>query len=139
TRRANHFRRRISLGKGVQIVRQPSSGFFVRYREAAASQFSFRSLLLIVLGSVLFSGASFATPTEDITCAVSVDGVSDVSQASPKQFLKAFIAVVLRTQPRDLPDYVIAAANLRPDLSAKIVAAAIKSAARQLESKQDAL
>ena len=123
----------------MQIVRQPSSGFFARYRRAAASQFSFRNVLLVVLGSVLFSGSSFATPTEDITRAVSVSGVSDVSQAYSKQFLTAFTAVVLRTQPRNLPDYVIAAVNLRPDLSAKIVAAAVKSAARQLESKQDAL
>jgi len=123
----------------VQIVRQPSSGFFARYRRAAASQFSFRNVLLVVLGSVLFSGSSFATPTEDITRAVSVSGVSDVSQAHSKQFLTAFTAVVLRTQPRNLPDHVIAAVNLRPDLSAKIVAAAVKSAARQLESKQDAL
>ena len=123
----------------MQIVRQPSSGFFARYRRAAASQFSFRNVLLVVLGSVLFSGSSFATPTEDITRAVSVSGVSDVSQAHSKQFLTAFTAVVLRTQPRNLPDHVIAAVNLRPDLSAKIVAAAVKSAARQLESKQDAL
>jgi len=123
----------------VQTVRQPSSGFFARYRGAAASQFSFRNVLLIVLGSVLSSGSSFATPTEDVTRAVLVSGVSDVSQAYPKQFLKAFTAVVLRTQPRDLPDYVVAAVNLRPDLSPKIVAVAVKAAVRKLESKQGAM
>ena len=123
----------------MQIVRQPSSGFFARYPRAAASQFSFRNVLLIVLGSVLFGGSSFATPTEDITRAVSVSGVSDVAQAHPKQFLKAFTAVAARTQPHDLPDYVVAAVNLRPDLSPRIVAVAVKAAVRKLESKQGAL
>jgi hypothetical protein len=99
----------------------------------------FRNLLLIACGSVLFIASSFATPTEDIARAVAVRGVSDVSQARPKQFLKAFTVVALRTEPRDLPDYVVAAVNLRPDLSPKIVAVAFKSAIRQLESKQRAL
>jgi hypothetical protein len=95
--------------------------------------------LFIASGLILLSVSALATPTEDIVRAVAVSGVSDVSQARPKQFLKAFTAVALRTQPRDLPDYVTAAVNLRRDLSPKIVAVALKAAVRQLESRQSAL
>lgn len=123
----------------MQIIRHSSSGLFARYRGGAASRLSFRNVLLIACGSVLFSASSFATPTEDITRAVAVSGVSDISKARPKQFLKAFTAIAFRTQPRDLPDYVVAAVNLRPDLSPKIAAVAVRAAVRQLESKQGAL
>lgn len=71
--------------------------------------------------------------------AVAVSGAADTAQARPRQFLKAFTAVALRTQPRELPAYVVAAVNLRPDLSTRIVAVAVKAAVRQLESKQGAL
>jgi hypothetical protein len=91
--------------------------------------------LLTVCTLALLGASAFALPTEEITRAVAVHGVSDVSLAQPKQFLKAFTAVALRTQPRELPDYVIAAINLRPDLSPKIVAVAIKAAVRNCEGK----
>jgi hypothetical protein len=86
--------------------------------------------LLVALGSVLLNASAFATPAEEITRAVAVNGVSGVSQARPRLFLKAFTAVALRAQPRDLPDYVIAAVNLRPDLAPNSVAVAVKAAAR---------
>jgi len=79
--------------------------------------------------------SSFATPTEEITQAVAVGGASDISQARTRQFARAFTAVALRTPQRELPAYVAAAISLRPDLSSKIVAAAIKVAVRQWKSK----
>jgi hypothetical protein len=53
--------------------------------------------------------------------------------------LKAFTAVALRVQPRALPDYVIAATNLRPELAPNIAAVAIKAAVKNLEDKPRAL
>jgi hypothetical protein len=68
-----------------------------------------------------------------------VNGVSDISQARPRQFVKAFNAVALRIPPRDLPDYVDAAINLRPDLAPNVVAVAIKAAVRNWEAKPEML
>ena len=59
--------------------------------------------------------------------------------ARPKAFLKAFTAVTLRAQPRELPSYVIAAVNLRPDLAPNVVAVAVKAAGKKLEAKPAAL
>jgi hypothetical protein len=78
-------------------------------------------------------------PVEEISRAVVVNGVSDVSQARPRQFLKAFNAVALRIPSRDLPDYVTAAITLRSDLAPNVVAIAIKAAVRNREAKPSAL
>jgi hypothetical protein len=95
----------------------------------------FNFLLLAACGVTLLTTSAFANPTEEITRAVAVSGVSDVSQASPRRFMKALNAVALRVPPRELPDYVVAAINLRPDLAPNIVAIAIKAAVRNLEAK----
>jgi len=99
----------------------------------------FARLLLTLSCALLISAPAFANPTEEITRAVSVNGVTDVSAASPRQFAKAFTAVALRVPPRDLPDYVIAAINLRPDLTPRAVAVAVKAATRNWESKSELL
>jgi hypothetical protein len=77
----------------------------------------------------------FAIPADEITRAVVANGVSDISQARPRQFVKAFAAVTLRVQPRELPDYVAGAINLRPDLAPNVVAVAIKAAMKNSEMK----
>jgi hypothetical protein len=69
-----------------------------------------------------------AAPADEITRAVSVHGVSDVSHVPSKQFSKAFLAVALRVDPDDLPDYIDAAVKLRPDLAPTSVAIALKVA-----------
>jgi hypothetical protein len=89
--------------------------------------------------AVLLPVSTFATPAEEISRAVAVQGVADMSMAQPKQFLKAFTAITLRTQPRVLPEYVIAAINVRPELAPNIVAVAIKAAVKNLEDKPSAL
>jgi hypothetical protein len=99
----------------------------------------FARLLLTFSCALLLSAPAFANPTDEITRAVTVNGVATVSAAQPQQFVKAFTAVTLRVPPRSLPDYVIAASNLRPDLTANAVAVAIKAAARNCESKPELL
>lgn len=99
----------------------------------------FARLLLTFGCALLLAAPAFANPTEEITRAVTVNGIADVSAARPRQFLKAFTAVALRVQPRDLPDYVIAAINLRPDLTPNAVAVAVKTAVRNWESKPELL
>jgi hypothetical protein len=74
---------------------------------------------------VLFSASAFATPAEEISRAVAVNGVSDVSQARPRQFVKAFNAVALRIPPREL--------------APNVVAVAIKAAVKNWEAKPEAL
>lgn len=96
-------------------------------------------MLLALCGSAFLTASAFATPAEEITQAVAVNGISDISVAQPKQFLKAFTAVAFRAQPRELPDYVIAAINLRQDLAPRIVAVAIKAAVKNWEAKPVAL
>jgi hypothetical protein len=99
----------------------------------------FARLLLTFSCTALLSAPAFANPAEEITQAVTANGVSEISAARPGQFLKAFTAVALRVQPRDLPGYVIAAINLRPDLTPNSVAIAVKAAVRNSESKPELL
>lgn len=83
------------------------------------------TLLLAVLNPSLT-----AAPADDLTAAVSAGGTADVAHASRNIFLRGFTAVALRVKPRDLPDYVAAAIKMQPDLSARIVARAVRIATR---------
>jgi hypothetical protein len=98
-----------------------------------------RNFLLVTCGSALLATSAFANPAEEISRAVAANGAADVSKAPPVQFMKAFAAVAFRVQPRDLPDYVIAAVNLRPDLTQNIVAVAVKAAVNNWEAKPEVL
>ena len=100
---------------------------------------SFRNALLLLCAAGLLPASALGAPIEEISRAVAVNGIADVSTAQPKQFLQPFTAVALRVNPRQLPDYVIAAINLRPDLAANIAAIAIKAATRNLKEKPKAL
>jgi hypothetical protein len=95
--------------------------------------------VVILWASILFPAGALATPAEEISQAVAVQGVADLSKAQPRQFLKAFTAVALRIQARELPPYVIAAINLRPDLAPNIVAVAVKAAVKNSEDKPNTL
>jgi hypothetical protein len=98
-----------------------------------------RNLALAVCGWILLGPSAFAAPVDEITRAVNANGVVEVSKARPRQFIKAFTSVALRVQPRDLPDYVIAAINLRPDLAPNVVAVAVKATTKNFEGKPVAL
>ncbi len=100
---------------------------------------SSRVFLFAFCASACFSASAVATPAEEISRAVAVNGIADVSTAQPKVFLKAFTAVAMRAQPRLLPDYVSGAINLRPDLSPNIVAVAVKAAVKNWQEKPAAL
>lgn len=96
----------------------------------------FHRVAAIALWAFGFAVASaFATPAEEISRAVAVTGVADVAAAHPKQFLKAFAAVAFRAKPRELPNYVHAAVNLRSDLAPSIAAIAIKAVVKHSETK----
>lgn len=94
---------------------------------------------LILCGCALLATPVFANPADEIARAVAANGVSDVSQARPRQFVKAFASVTLRVQPRDLPNYVVGAINLRPDLAPNVVAVAIKAATKNWQAKPQLL
>ena len=96
-------------------------------------------MLLLLCASVLLRASAFATPTDEISRAVAANGVSDISQVRPRHFVKAFNAVALRISPRELPEYVAAAINLRPDLAPAVVAVAIKAAVKNWEAKPEML
>jgi hypothetical protein len=101
---------------------------------------SAKNLLLVACGGFfLVSATAFAAPVDEITRAVKVNGTGEVSQAPARNFMKAFTSVARRVQPRDLPDYVTAAINLRPDLARNAVSVAVKAAAKNWEGKPEAL
>ena len=94
---------------------------------------------IVLCGCAWLTVTAFATPAEEITRAVAANGGSDVSQAPRRQFVKAFTAVTIRVQPRELPDYVVGAINLRPDLAPNVVAVAVKAAVKTWETKPQLL
>jgi hypothetical protein len=97
-------------------------------------------LHILAVNCALFVCAqAFATPAEEISRAVAAQGVADVSSAHPRQYQKAFTAVALRVSPRALPEYVIAAINLRPDQASTVVTVAVKAAVKNSEAKPVAL
>ena len=81
--------------------------------------------LALACSFVLVSGA-VAAPSDDIIRAIQTTGAQNITQASADQFERAFTSVLVRKKERDFPLYVSAAVNLRPDLADKIVASALK-------------
>lgn len=98
-----------------------------------------RNVLLVACGCALFAVRAVATPTEEITHAIEATGATDISQAHARQVVRAFTAITFRVQPRDLPDYVIAAINLRPDLAPNIVAVAVRATVKRPGMKPESL
>lgn len=87
-----------------------------------------------VAAFIVFFGspaAVLATPSDEISRAVSANGVSDVNQATAKQFSRAFSAVLVRVKAEEVPSYVSSAIILRPDLAPQITVAALKARAGQ--------
>ena len=69
--------------------------------------------------------SAIASPSDDLTRAVSRGGSASVEEASASQFLRAFTAVLVRARPKEVVWYVNAAVKLRPDLADRIVVAAL--------------
>ena len=83
-------------------------------------------LAIICLLGVAFTAS--ATPSDEITRAVSSSGATDVKHSTPEQFNKAFAAVLLHVKRDNVPAYVSSAVQLRPDLADRIVVTAIRVA-----------
>jgi hypothetical protein len=89
-----------------------------------------RYLLQAVL-SVLLAASSFSAPADDLRTTIAAGGAGDLAHAPTNLFLRAFTAVALRAKSRDLPAYVEAGIKMRPELTFRIVARAIRLAARK--------
>jgi len=72
---------------------------------------------------------------EDLTRAVSVAGASSVRTATSEQFMRALNSLLVRSNARQVCDYVGAAVAARPDLADRIVVAAL-SVSRRSDFKQ---
>jgi len=90
-----------------------------------------------VLACVSWSAIAQASPRDEIVRAVAVHGVSDPSMADTKYFEMALLSVCLRAELDDLPNYVTAAINLRPDLAPIIAKTAVKVVRIKEESKSE--
>jgi hypothetical protein len=66
-------------------------------------------------------GSGIAGPLDELAAAVARGGAPSVREASPRQFLGAYAAVLVRAKPKEVIWYVNAAVKLRPDLAPKIV------------------
>jgi hypothetical protein len=84
-----------------------------------------------MLATTLATGSSFALPNDEIKVAVIAGGAADVDHASRDTFMRAFTVVAHQVKPRDLPEYVAAAIQLRPDLTGRIVGRAVRIVARE--------
>jgi len=62
---------------------------------------------------------------DELTRAVRVAGASSIETATPEQFLRALNSLFVRSNPRQVCDYVAAAVRARPDLAERIVVAAL--------------
>ena len=82
--------------------------------------------LAVSLAAGLFIAASspVASPSEEITRAVSASGAPSVKQADANTFLDAFSSILVSVDRKHAAAYIDAAKKMRPDLNDRIVAAA---------------
>lgn len=88
------------------------------------------SVLIVALAAAVFftvTGWLLASPSQDITKAVTASGQKNVKAASADAFMNAFSSVLVGVDEKDSAAYVAAAKKLRPDLASGIAAAAAKS------------
>ncbi len=81
--------------------------------------------LLVGLVAVCFitiTGWLLASPSEEITKAVSANGKANVKQADAKTFVDALSSVLVTVKQKDSAPYVAAAVKMRPDLKDQIAA-----------------
>src|SRR6266699_61190 len=62
---------------------------------------------------------------DELTRAARVSGASSIDTATPEQFLRALNSLFVRSNARQVCDYVAAAVSARPDLAERIVVAAL--------------
>src|SRR6266496_1274931 len=76
--------------------------------------------------------AGGVTGNPDLSRAIRVAGASSPGTATPDQFMRALNSLFVRSNPRQLCDYVGAAVRARPDLTDKIVVAALSVSRKQI-------
>jgi hypothetical protein len=102
------------------------AGWSIYFMNPTSSRTWFAAIA-VSLAAVLFvslTGSPVASPSEEITRAVSAGGAASVKQADAAAFLNAFSSVLVSVDQKQAPSYVSAAAKLRPDLADRITAAA---------------
>jgi hypothetical protein len=76
--------------------------------------------------------AGGVTGNPDLSRAIRVAGASSPGTATPDQFMRALNSLFVRSNARQLCDYVGAAVRARPDLADKIVVAALSVSRKQI-------
>jgi hypothetical protein len=76
--------------------------------------------------------AGGVTGNPDLSRAIRVAGASSPGTATPDQFMRALNSLFVRSNARQLCDYVGAAVRARPDLTDKIVVAALSVSRKQI-------
>ncbi len=76
--------------------------------------------------------AGGVTGNPDLSRAIRVAGASSPGTATPDQFMRALNSLFVRSNARQLCDYVRAAVRARPDLTDKIVVAALSVSRKQI-------
>jgi len=82
------------------------------------------ALLVGLIGAcfVTVTGWLLASPSEQITKAVSAGGQPNIQQTDSDAFLDAFASVLVTVKKQDAAPYVAAATKMRPDLKDQISA-----------------
>jgi hypothetical protein len=80
--------------------------------------------MLGMVSCALFSTAT-AAPLDELMSAVLHGGAPTVGEASPRQFLRAYMSILARAQPKEVIWYVNTAVKARPDLAPQIVLATL--------------
>jgi len=114
----------------------PKGGRFLQHTRLSRRAFA---VIFVALFSIDFNASAFGAPADEISTAIVAGGAADIAQAPRVVFVRAFTSVALRAKPRELPDYVMAAINLRPDLTPNAVAVAVKATVKRAEAKPELL
>lgn len=75
---------------------------------------------LVAAVFVTVTGWLLASPSEEITSAISANGTRNVKQANANTFLDAFASVLVAVDKKGSTPYIAAAVKLRPDLKVQI-------------------
>ena len=89
-----------------------------------------RATIALIFGCGLLATSAFATPQDELRFALTAAESSSVATASSKAFLAAFNTIASKNDAQNLAANVSAAIELRPDLTAKIVASGVRLAVR---------
>ena len=88
---------------------------------------------LVAVCFISVTGWLIASPSEEISKAVSASGAASVKQANPNQFLNAVAVVLAGVDQKHSASYVAAAVQVRPDLKDQIMATAADVAGNDTE------